>query len=316
VEETQIVMDLPELTAVIPMYNEEEVADRIVDRVREELVRTGRGFEILCIDDGSTDRTGERLAALAARDPRVVPVRFSRNFGKEAALLAGLELARGKGVLFLDADLQHPPALIPEMVARWDAGYDVVDAVKATRGRESRLYRAAAALFHALLGGAGGPELIAASDFKLLDRQVVDALLRCPERSRFFRGLVAWVGFRVSGVPFEVGERSGGRSGWGAWKLFAYALRNLVAFSPVPLRLVAWIGFLTVLVATVLAAQTLYNWLVGAAVTGFTTVILLQYWLSGLTLLSLGVLGYYVSQMYEEQKARPPFLVRKPREPL
>jgi polyisoprenyl-phosphate glycosyltransferase len=308
-------MEDPDLSVVLPMYNEADVVDAALERVRAVLEASGRPFELVCIDDGSTDGTGERLARAAVADPRVVPISFSRNFGKEAALLAGLEVARGRAVLFLDADLQHPPELIPAMLERWDQGFDVVDAVKVRRGRESALRRAAAGAFYRLLSRAAGVDLADSADFKLLDRQVVDALLRCPERARFFRGLVAWVGFRVTRVEFEVQERTGGRSKWGSRSLLGYSLRNLVAFSPVPLRLVALIGFATVAAGAIVAADTLYNWARGGALTGFTTVILLIYWLSGLILLSLGVLGYYVSQMYEEQKARPVFVIRSPREP-
>lgn len=304
-------MDAPELTAVIPMFNEAEVLGRTLDAVRAELERTGHTFEIVCVDDGSTDATAERLGALAIADPRIVPVTFSRNFGKEAAILAGLDLARGRAVLFLDADLQHPPELIPALLARWKEGFDVVDAVKETRGRESALRRAFARLFHALLGERLGHDLAGASDFKLLDRQVVEALRSCPERTRFFRGLVAWAGFRVARVPFHVAERAGGATKWSARALVGYTLRSLVAFSPAPLRVVAWIGFLTVVAGGALAAHTLYRWLAGEALTGFTTVILLQYWLSGLILVSLGVLGYYVSSLYDEQKGRPVYVVRR-----
>jgi polyisoprenyl-phosphate glycosyltransferase len=198
-------------------------------------------------------------------------------------------------------------------VARWEEGFEVVDAVKVSRGSEGWLRRRLAKLFYEVLGEAAGYDLAGASDFKLLDRQVVEALRRCPERNRFFRGLVAWAGFRVARVPFHVAERAGGRSKWGARALVSYTLRNLVAFSPAPLRLMAWIGFLTVLAGAVLALHTLRMWWLGEALTGFTTVILLQYWLGGLILVSLGVLGYYVSHLYEEQKARPLFLVRAPR---
>ena len=305
-------METPELSAVLPMFNEAPVLERTVGRVREELERTGRTFEIVCIDDGSTDDTAARIGAMARSDPRIVSVSFSRNFGKEAAISAGLDVARGRAVLVLDADLQHPPELIPALLERWDAGYEVVDAVKASRAPDALARRALARLFNAAIGGAIGRDLAGSSDFKLLDRQVVEALRACPERNRFFRGLVAWVGFRVARVPFDVGVRAGGESKWGSLALVGYGLRNLVAFSAAPLRWIAWIGFLTVLAGTALAVQTFYNWLSGVALTGFTTVILLQYLLGGLILISLGVLGYYVSHVYEEQKARPVFVVRKP----
>jgi dolichol-phosphate mannosyltransferase len=305
-------MSLPEVSIVLPMFNEAEIAERSVAEVIELMSGTGRSFEIVCVDDGSTDDTPTILGAMSAVDSRLVPVRFSRNFGKEAALAAGLEVARGRAVVILDADLQHPPGLIPEMLRRWDEGFEVVDAVKASRGEESWLYRGAARVFNKLMGGALGGDLSGASDFKLLDRQVVDTLLDCPERNRFFRGLVAWAGFRVAQVRFEVAERAAGRSKMGTFSLIAYSLRNLVAFSAAPLRVVSWIGFITVLAGAILALQTLYVYLSGSAVSGFTTVILLIYWLCGLILASVGVVGFYLSHMYEEQKARPIFVIRKP----
>jgi glycosyltransferase involved in cell wall biosynthesis len=306
-------MSQPELSVVLPILDEAELIDRTLDVLAGQLSETGRSFEIVCVDDGSTDGTGDRLAERSAADERVVPVTFSRNFGKEAAVLAGLEVARGRAVVILDADLQHPPELVPEMVRRWEAGFDVVDAVKVDRGRESWLYRRLVGVFHAMLGEATGIDWAGASDFKLLDRQVVDALLACPERSRFFRGLVAWAGFRVTRLPFEVAERPVGRSKWLPFQLITYSLRNLVAFSPAPLRVISWIGLITVVAGAFVAGQTLYNYWTGEALGGFTTVILLIYWLSGLILLSLGVIGYYLSQMYEEQKARPLFIVRRDR---
>jgi dolichol-phosphate mannosyltransferase len=309
-------MSAPELSVVLPIYNEGDLVAAAVGRVRESVARTGRSYELICIDDGSTDATGARLAELAAADPAIVPVTFSRNFGKEAALCAGLELARGRAVLFLDADLQHPPERIPEFVRLWEEGWDVVEGVKTRRGPEGPIRRGATRAFYALMSRAAGFDLDASSDFKLLDRQVVDALLRCSERTRFFRGLVAWVGFRVARVPFQVEERAGGRSKWSFRALVAYSLRNLVAFSAAPLRLVAWLGFATILAGVLLAAQTFWNWLNGSALSGFTTVILLVDVLCGLILLSLGVLGYYVSQLYEEQKARPIFVVREARAPV
>ena len=208
-------MSLPEVSIVLPIFNEAEVVERSVAEVVELMSGTGRSFEIVCVDDGSSDDTPTILGAMSVSDPRLVPVRFSRNFGKEAALAAGLEVARGRAVVILDAYLQHPPGLIPEMLRRWDEGFEVVDAVKTERGEESWLYKAAASLFNRLMGGAIGGDLSGASDFKLLDRQVVDTLLECPERNRFFRGLVAWAGFRVAQVRFEVAERAADTPRWG-----------------------------------------------------------------------------------------------------
>ncbi len=308
-------MSQPELSVVLPMYNEAEMVEACLAAVGAEIQRTGRTYEIVCVDDGSSDATPALLDAAALRDQRVIPVHLSRNFGKEAALSAGLDAACGRAVLLMDADLQHPTDLIPTMLARWDEGHDVVDAVKSDRGREGFAYKAAAGVFYGLMGSAAGANLRGSSDFKLLDRQVVDAVRACPERNRFFRGLVAWVGFRVARVPFQVRDRAAGTSKWSFRGLVAYSLRNLVAFSAAPLRVVAWAGVATVGLAALLAADTLWNWWSGVAVDGFTTVILALTALSGLILLSLGVIAAYIAQLYEEQKARPMFVVRADRTP-
>ena len=304
-----------ELSVVLPIYNEREVLGDCLREVIEQVQKTDLDFEIVCVDDGSSDGSGEVLDREAVRDPRIVPVHLSRNFGKEAALSAGLEAASGAGVLLMDADLQHPPSLIPQMTAQWRAGHDVEEAVKEDRGQEGLLYRALARGFYLLMGRALGASLRDSSDFKLLDRQVVDVLLEFPERRRFFRGLVAWVGFRVARVPFRVQERRAGRTKWSRRGLLAYSIRNLVAFSSAPLRVVAWIGFATVGAAGLLAAWILYYYFSGQAVSGFTTVILVMLSLSGLILVSLGVISIYVASMYDEQKNRPLFVVRRPRSP-
>ena len=304
---------MPELSVILPMYNEEAVVDLVIEAVVTQLTALDRTFEVICVDDGSADGTAAALDAAAQRDERVVPVILSRNFGKEAAMSAGLEAAGGRGVLLMDADLQHPPDLIPRMVDEWEAGFDVVDAVKVDRGSEGPLYALAASVFYALMGTSVGEHLRGSSDFKLLDRQVVDVIVAMPERTRFFRGLVAWVGFRVAKVPFVVQPRAAGTTSWGTWGLITYSLRNLVAFSSAPLRWVAVLGFVTVGLDVLLAIQTLITWLAGRAVDGFTTVILTVGLLGGLILISLGVVAVYLGQMYDEQKGRPVYVVRKPR---
>ncbi len=303
----------PELSVVLPMYNEEGVAQRALDEVRGQLARLGTTFEVLCIDDGSLDGTLNAVAAAASADERIRPVVLSRNYGKEAALAAGLSAARGQAVLLMDSDLQHPPELIPEMVAKWREGFDVVNAVKSDRGQESMTYRFMAWLFYRLMGSENPRAFQGSSDFKLLDRQVVDALISLPEKTRFFRGLVAWVGFRTVDVPFKVAPRHGGSTKWSLRALIRYSLRNLISFSEFPLKLVAGIGFATLIFAFVIAVQTLYRYVTGSAITGFTTVILLQLVLGGLLLTSMGVLALYMAQLYAEVKARPTFIVRRER---
>lgn len=304
----------PELSVVLPMYNEEGVAVRALDEIRRQLTLVGATFEILCVDDGSADGTLAAVMAAAAADPRVQPVVLSRNYGKEAALAAGMSCARGAAVLLMDSDLQHPPELIPELVARWRNGFDVVNAVKTDRGKEGLSYRCMAWVFNRLMGSSANASFQGASDFKLLDRQVVDALQTLPEKTRFFRGLVAWVGFKTTEVGFQVAPRAGGITKWSTLQLVRYSLRNLISFSEFPLKLVAAIGFSTLLFAAVVAIQTLYRYLTGSAFTGFTTVILLQLALGGLLLASVGVLALYMAQLYAEVKGRPTFIVRRQRD--
>ncbi len=292
------------------MYNEQEMVQLMLDTLRQHLDGTGRRYEIVCVDDGSADNTRHKVDAIAEQDPRVVLVSLSRNFGKEAAMTAGMTAARGQAVLIMDADLQHPPELIERMLERWDEGYDVINAVKEARSKESLLYRALAHTFNRMMSRAIGTDFQGASDFKLLDRAVVDALLACPERNRFFRGMVAWVGFHTIDVPFTVAKRAAGQTQWSTAGLVRYSLKALIAFTALPLRLVAALGLLTLVGAVALAIQTLARYLMGLSVSGFTTVILLQLILGALMLMSMGVLSLYVAQLYEENKGRPVFIVR------
>lgn len=304
----------PVISVVLPMLNEAPNVARVLAHVIEELETVGRTFELICIDDGSTDATVALLNEVSQRDRRVSVLSLSRNFGKESAVAAGLDAARGEAVIVLDADLQHPPELISTMISKWDEGFEVVEGVKESdggRGDESFVYKVCAAAFYALIGKAAGERLRGSSDFKLLDREVVQTLAQFPERHRFFRGLVAWVGFSVAQIPFRVNARTAGRSKWGVLPLARYAVRNVISFSSTPLRLVAWIGSATLLLAAVLGVQTLWNWRTGVAITGFTTVILVVLWLGGLILLSLGVIAVYLAQMFDEQKGRPIYVVRR-----
>ena len=303
----------PEISVVVPLYDEAEAVGHFADELIKVLRTIQTTWEIVLVDDGSRDETACRVRGIAASEPGIVPVELSRNFGKENALAAGLEAASGEAVIVMDGDLQHPPSLIPELVRRWRAGADVVNAVKSDRGRESLPHKLAAKLFYALIGEAMGRRLESQSDFKLLDRQVVDQVRGFREQQRFFRGLVAWVGFRVDEVPFRVQERRGGRSSFGGLRLVRYAVRNLMAFSSVPLQAIAWLGFITTALAGVLAAQTFYNWASGRAIDGFTTAILVTLILGGVNLACLGIVAVYQSVMYDELKARPGFIVRKDR---
>ena len=298
----------------MPLHNEADVLVKTIDEVTGVLRGIGATWEIVLVDDGSTDDTARRIHEIAARESGIIPVQLSRNFGKEGALAAGLEAARGNAVIVMDGDLQHPPSVIPELFNRWRAGADVVNAVKRDRGREAFSYRLAARLFYFLLGGAMSRQMESHSDFKLLDRQVVDQLRGFKEQHRFFRGLVSWVGFRVEDVPFEVQARPAGRSSFTGVQLLRYAARNLMSFSSVPLQAIAWVGFVTTGLAGILAIQTLYNWATGRAISGFTTAIVVTLIMGGVNLFCLGIVAVYLSVMYDELKARPRFILRNDRE--
>lgn len=305
----------PDLSVIIPVYNEGPAIERTLDVVRDHLDKIGRSYEIVCVDDGSRDDSVDRLVALAGVDDRIRVVPLARNFGKEAAMAAGLSEAGGRALIFMDADLQHPPSVIERMVGLWSDGYDVVSAVKEARARESVFYRAMTWVFNALMTSAAPGQFRGASDFKLIDRQVVDALMQCPERNRFFRGLVNWVGFKTIEIPFTVAERVAGTTKWSVVGLVRYSIRNLIAFSALPLKMVSAVGFGTLIFAAGLGAQTLWRYLQGEALSGFTTVILLQLILGGLLLTSVGVIAIYVAVIYDEVKHRPMFLVRRTRGP-
>lgn len=302
----------PELSIVLPMYNERQGIETAIQTIRERLgdaVAAGN-LEILCVDDGSRDGTAEHVKSLEVAQPVVRLIELSRNFGKEAAIAAGLAHARGRAVVVMDADLQHPPEIIVSMLRYWREGYEIVHARKRARAKESVVYRSLAYAFNALMGGASGVRFQGASDFKLLDRRVVQVLLLLPERERFFRGLVSWLGFRSTEVEFDVAERHAGETKWSTRQLIRYSLRNLLAFSSFPLKAVAAVGFGTVVFTALLSAWTLYRYLRGDALSGFTTVILLQLVLGSLLLTGVGIIALYVAQMFQELKGRPTFVVR------
>ena len=298
------------ISIVLPAFNEEENIAPATQALREVLTACGEEFELLFISDGSTDATYERILEQHRADKRVRGAEFSRNFGKEAAIFAGLENAAGDAVIVMDCDLQHPPAAIPEMIEKWKAGAEVVEGFKTSRGRESFFHRISAGLFYRVMSRLIHMDMNASSDFKLLDRKVVNALLELPERNTFFRALSFWVGFRTEKVYYEVQERRLGSSKWSTAKLMKYAVRNATSFSTLPLQAVTVMGWIFLAFSLVLGIQTLVNFLRGHSATGFTTVILLILIVGGFLMLSLGVIGHYVARIYEEVKGRPRFIIR------
>jgi dolichol-phosphate mannosyltransferase len=263
------------------------------------------------VSDGSSDNTYAEVEKAAARNPRIRGAQFSRNFGKEAGIFAGLQLATGDAVVVMDCDLQHPPQVILQMWEKWKAGAEIVEGIKSSRGRESLGYRLSAGIFYKIMSGLIKIDMNASSDFKLLDRKVVNVLLELPERNTFFRALTFWAGFRTEKVEYEVQERKFGKSKWSLWSLMRYAVINATSFSTLPLQMVTVMGVVSILGSVILAVQTLVRYLMGASVEGFTTVILLILIIGGFIMLSLGIIGHYIARIYEEVKGRPKYIISR-----
>ena len=297
------------LSIVLPSYNEEQNIANTAKVLSEFLEREQIDYELVFISDGSKDRTYEEIVKAREKNPRIKGAAFSRNFGKEAGIFAGLELTTGDAVIVMDCDLQHPPAVIPQMWKLWQEGAQVVEGVKSSRGKESLAHKLSAGLFYKIMSKLIGMDMNASSDFKLLDRQVVAVLLSLPERNTFFRALSFWVGFRTEVVYYEVQERQFGESKWSLLSLMKYAVTNATSFSTMPLQLVTVMGFLSIMFSVVLGIQTLVKYLSGTAVEGFTTVILLLLIIGGCLMISLGIIGHYIARIYEEVKGRPKYII-------
>ena len=298
------------LSVVIPLWQEEQHLAETIRVIGDALEPLRGDYELVLVDDGSTDGTWRLVREAAAAHPEISALRLSRNFGKELALCAGLERARGDAVVVMDGDLQHPPALVPEMVRIWeDEGYDVVEGVKRTRGPESAMRRLEALLFYDLLRRLSGIDLRNASDFKLLDRKVLSAWSAMPERSVFFRGMSAWLGFRRKQIPFDVEPRVGGRTSWSAARRTQLAIRGITSFSTLPMHVVTLMGVAFLLFAVVLGVNSLVQWAQGVALTGFTTVNLLLLIVGSMLMIGLGIIGEYVARIYDEVKGRPRYVV-------
>lgn len=301
----------PMLSIIIPSYNEQDNIVRTFETIKDILDRNSIPFEILFVDDGSKDLTYMRIHTLSQTNPEVKGLSFSRNFGKEAAIFAGLEAADGGCCVVMDCDLQHPPAVLPQMYKLWCEGYEVVEGIKTSRGKESFLHTICAKSFYHLISKATGIDMSSASDFKLLDRKAVDSLLILPERAPFFRALSSWVGFRTTTLPFEVQERTIGTSKWSVFSLFKYAIQNITAFSGAPMQFVTLMGWIMLFASVILGLQSLYRYFTGTALEGFTTVILLQLIIGSVLMISLGIIGHYISRIYDEIKARPRYIISK-----
>ncbi|TAL34377.1 MAG: glycosyltransferase [Phenylobacterium sp.] len=294
------------------MHDEAEVLDALFQRLDATVGQLSLALEIVCVDDGSRDDTWARMTARAAGDPRIRLVGLSRNFGKEAALTAGLDVALGDLVVPLDADLQDPPELIADFVALWEQGYDVVYGVRADRSSDTRAKRWTAGLFYRSFNWLAEREIPASTgDFRLMDRAVVEALKALPERNRFMKGLFAWVGFRQVGVPYVRPERVAGTSSFPYRRLFRFALDGMTSFSTAPLRVWTVVGATSAVVALLAAAIIVVRVLVvGRDVPGYASLMVVILFAFALQMIALGVLGEYIGRMYQEVKGRPIYLIR------
>lgn len=309
-------MKNPLLSIIIPAFNEEENICNTAKTVQTVMEDAQIPYEIIFVSDGSSDSTFDKVLELAQEDRRIRGLEFSRNFGKEPAMFAGLSAIKGGCAVVMDCDLQHPPQTIVKMYRKWLEGFEVVEGVKNTRGKESVFHRLFANTFYGIISALTGFDMENASDFKLLDKKVVAVLLDMPERKTFFRAMSFWAGFKSCQIHYDVAERAFGTTKWSFFKLFRYAISNIVSFSTRPLALVSYMGVISLLAGVVVAVQTLVRWASGRALEGFTTVILLLLFLGGGILLGLGIIGGYISAIYQEVKHRPRYVVRLDTEEL
>ena len=298
------------LSVVIPVFNEEETLDQLVDRLTRALDSIGEPWEVIFVNDGSVDRSGEMLRRFHERDPRLKSVALSRNFGHQVAISCGLDFASGTGVIVMDGDLQDPPEILPDLVGRWREGWDVVYAVRQRR-KESVLKRAAYKTFYWLLRRVSYLDIpLDSGDFSLIDRRVVDLLKSMPERNRFVRGLRTWVGLRQTGFEYARAARYAGESKYSFAKLLRLAFDGLVSYSYVPLRVVSNIGMLVSLTALAYMMYLLLARLAGdRTIQDWTSTVVIVLFLGGIQLLSLGIIGEYIGRIFDEVKQRPHYVV-------
>ncbi|MBO7725560.1 MAG: glycosyltransferase family 2 protein [Thermoguttaceae bacterium] len=305
--------DAPLLSVITPAFNEEANLEEFYRQTADCLDTAGLTWEIVMVDDGSRDATHEVIDRLHRRDARVRGVSFARNFGNQVAVSAGLAMARGEAVVIIDADLQHPIELIPKMVEAWREGYQIVNTVRRYGDKAPFLKRLLSFIFYKVMNSLSGTKIEAAApDFKLLDRCVVDLLVQLPERTRYFKALIPWLGFRQTSIPFDCKERYAGTSSFNFLRLAELALDGIISFSTKPLRAIIFLGTLVLLVTVPYGGWALFQFLfLGAKTPGWTSIILVNLLLGGATLISLGILGEYIGRIYNEVKQRPLYTVKK-----
>jgi len=300
-----------ELSLVIPIFNESERLVENITKIESHVRECSNNYEIILVDDGSRDESWQLIEQLRENNEKIRGIRLSRNFGKEQALSAGLSESQGDFILVMDADLEHPPSIIKEMYQTiLNELVDVVEAVKSSRGKESLLYKVFANTFYRSFTKLTKFDMHQASDFKIFNRKVLDAILSCPEYNFFFRGISSWVGFSRKQIEFDVGSRDGDQSKWTMSGLMRLAINAITSFSSAPLHLISLFSIVFGVFSVALGAQTLYRFMNGTAVDGFTTVILLILMLGTFLMAGLGIIGEYLARIYDETKSRPRYIIK------
>ncbi|MBW2159179.1 MAG: glycosyltransferase family 2 protein [Deltaproteobacteria bacterium] len=303
-------MERPALSLIIPVYNEEAIIEELDRRLKGFLSEMDERWEVVFVDDGSQDRTSEMLNEIAAAEPRYKVISFSRNFGHQAAITAGMDHAEGDAVVIMDADLQDPPEVVTEMIQKWREGYDVVYGQRSIRHGESIFKRATAAAFYRLLRALLPIEVpLDTGDFRLMSRRVVLSMRALREQHRFVRAMVSWVGFKQAAVQYERPERFAGETKYPLRKMMRFAIDGITSFSIVPLRLATWLGLLSGFVAIVISGWALYAAIAGQTVPGWATIMIAVALAASAQLIMTGILGEYIGRIYEEVKRRPLYVV-------
>lgn len=296
------------LSIIIPAYNEEKCIERVYNAINSLLAENNIDSEFIFIDDGSQDQTYKIISELSLEKENIIGLHFSRNFGKESAISAGLAAVSGDCAVVIDCDLQHPPEKIIEMYHLWEQGYEIVEGIKKERGQEKKLYSIGAKFFYSVISRMAGFDMANSSDFKLLDRKVVDVLNKMPERG-FFRAISFWVGYNKTTVEYDVRERVDGESKWSTSGLIKYAFSNISSYSTVPMQTVTVLGFLMLIISVVFGVWALIDKIIGRALEGMTTVIIITIFIGSIIMISLGIIGYYIARIYEEIKGRPKYII-------
>ena len=296
------------LSVIIPVYNEEECIERAYSKIHSLLIENNIESEFIFVDDGSTDKTYKIISELSLEKENIVGLHFSRNFGKESAISAGLAQVSGNCAVVIDCDLQHPPEKIIDMYRLWERGYEIVEGIKKTRGDETKLHSIGAKCFYSAISRMAGFDMSNSSDFKLLDRKVVDVLNKMPERG-FFRAISYWVGYNKTMVEYNVEKRIDGESKWSSVGLVKYALSNISSYSTAPMQTVTVLGIVMLIISAIFGVWALIDKISGRALEGMTTVIIITIFIGSLIMISLGIIGYYIARIYEEIKGRPKYIV-------